>query len=98
MLMQVLTHFRGVITFPAVSPEPTSFSSVFELGGRKGIGKGMRHGGRRLRDGSSAPERFARVEVCRFAYPGGQEGMEVTAFFGGEMAFFVRCCPETAQG
>jgi hypothetical protein len=49
----------------------------------------MRHGGGRLRVQGSAPGGFVR--------PGGQEGMEVAAFFGGEAACFIRCCPEPVQ-
>lgn len=32
-----------------------------------------------------------------FAQPGGQESIEVAAFFSGKAAFFIRYCPEPIQ-
>jgi hypothetical protein len=61
------------------------------LEARKEIEIWMKHGRRRrLRVGGSAPGGF----VGGFAWPGGKEGMEIVAFFGGEAAFFIRCCSE----
>jgi hypothetical protein len=101
MLMYIITVFRRVITLPVVSPGPISFGSAFaivgDLGDRKEIGIGIRHGGRRLRVDGGAQDRFARVEVGGFAKPSGQEGMEVAAFFGGKAAFFIRCRLELVQ-
>jgi hypothetical protein len=94
MLVQILAVFCRVITLPVIGPKPTNFGSVFEivvaLGGRNGIEIGMRHGGGRLRVDGSAPGGIV-------GGPGGQEGMEVAAFFGGEAACFIRCCPEPVQ-